>query len=209
MSGDGRRVLLAGVLVYLGFSALWTYSGRIGAAVGLSLAEMGAVVTGCGLLGVVGPLTAGAVGLRWGRTPPLLATLGLVVLAAASAAMAGSCAGVALSLLVAMPAFMAFVTYLRSAMAAIDPTGRLVGLGVGVLTVGAAAGPSLVGLALEAGGSYGMIGWLALACGGAAAALLVPIAKAIDARERPHSHIAPAGTPTPAFAHQTCEEERS
>ena len=185
LTAPGRRVLAAGVLVYLGFSALWTYSGRIGAAAGLSLAEIGIVVTGCAMLGIVGPLTAGAVSLRWRRTPPVVTSLALVVTASIALAVASSRAGVALSLVIVMPAFMAFVTYLRSALAALDASGRLVGLGVGLLTAGAAAGPMLLGALLGAGGSYDSVAWIAVTCGVAAAALLVPVTRALDA-ERGH-----------------------
>ncbi len=180
ISGPGPRVLVAAVFVYVAFSALWTYVGRIGASLGLSLGVVGVVVSACGIVGAFGPVSAGMVGLRWGRSLPLLTSLMLIVGTAVTLTSAWSPAVFAVSATVIMMAFMFFVTNLRELMSALDPSGGLVGVGVGVITTGGAAGPLFAGVILNAGGSYPSLGIMAVICCSAASAVLVPIARGAD-----------------------------
>jgi predicted MFS family arabinose efflux permease len=180
ISGPGPRLLLAAVVVYVAFSAIWTYVGRIGASLGLSLGAVGVVISVCGVIGAFGPVSAGMVGLRWGRSLPLLTSLGLIVATSVMLTSARSTAVFAVSAIVIMMAFMFFVTNLRELMSALDPTGALVGLGVGVITTGGAAGPLFAGVILNAGGTYPSLGLMAVVCCAAAAAVVAPIARGVD-----------------------------
>ena len=180
LSGRAFRLLTAAVLTYVAFSAMWTYSGQIGTAVGLGLGGVGLVVSVSGGLGAGGPLLAGVVGNRWGYGGPLLTSLALVGAAGATLGFTRWVAIFAMSTILAFAAFLFFVTYLRALMGALDSSGLLVGIGVGVVTFGGAAGPLLAGLLLDAGAGYPALGLLAMLSCGIAGILIAPIARSVD-----------------------------
>lgn len=180
LSARALRLLTAAVFTYVAFSAMWTYSGQIGMALGLGLGGVGFVVTVSGGLGAGGPLLAGAVGVRWGYGRPVLTGLALVAVTGAALGFAWSVEIFAISTIAAFAAFMFFVTYLRGLMGALDASGRLVGVGVGVVTFGGAAGPFVAGSLLDAGGGYPALGLLALASCGIAGILIAPVAGSVD-----------------------------
>lgn len=180
MSSRASRLLTAAILVYVAFSALWTYAGQIGLSLGMSLAAVGIVVTVSGALGAAGPFGAGLLGLRWGHSVPLLGSLIVVASAVAMLAHAWSVVVFAGTTILAMTSFMFFVTYLRGLMGALEPSGRVVGVGVGVVTFGGAVGPFAAGLLLDSGHGYGSLGLMALACSTVAMVLAAPVARFVD-----------------------------
>lgn len=180
LSARALRLLTAAVFTYVAFSALWTYCGQIGMAAGLGLGGVGLVVTVSGGLGAAGPLLAGVVGVRWGYGRPVLTGLAMVAAAGAVLATAWSVAIFAVATIAAFAAFMFFVTYLRGLMGALDSSGRLVGIGVGVVTFGGAAGPFVAGSLLDAGGGYPALGLLAVSSCGIAGILMAPVARSVD-----------------------------
>jgi predicted MFS family arabinose efflux permease len=180
----GRRLLgiatLSSLLLFaVGQGAIWAFSERIGISIGFSPEEVGLALGVTTLAGLVGGVIAAVVGTRGGR--PLLLTLGLVanVVATWMVVIAGSSELYLAGLLAWGIAFFFALPYLLGTAAALDPLGRWAAAAAGIAAVGVALGPGAAGL-MVGGSGYPALGGFVIACGLGAAALIVPVARAVD-----------------------------
>ena len=155
-----KPVLCAFGLLWVGAGALWVFAERIGAAQGLTLAQVGTFLAIGQIVGIVGPPIAA----RCGKEGTLQACV-----AAGSAVMAvgglwlvygGSHFSyiAAASLLSIGSMFLA--PLFRSLMARLDNHGSVVALSVAFYTFAFGAAPLLVSWIESAGGGYRAMSWL-------------------------------------------------
>ena len=156
----GILILLAFLLFSLADLSVWLFSERIGDRVGLSPTTIGLLLgVGTGI-GLVGPVFAIFVHVRYGRILPF--SIGLLLLA-------GSIFGIThaynvqtyiVSLLPLNCAVLFLYPYFLGALAEIDSTGAWTTLSAPVVSFGLAVGPIIAGvLAAEKG--YETVGWFA------------------------------------------------
>ncbi len=180
--GHGARaapVLIAAMVLAAGEGALWAFTERIGAAIGLSGPAIGGLLAATTAAGLIGAGVATWLGTRAGRVRPL--ALGLLGLAASTLAVSyasdtGLYAG---GLLVWGLSFFFVTPYLLGTAAALDPSGRYVAASSGMTSIGIALGPALGGLVV-ASASNAALGWLVCACALLALALVAPVALSLD-----------------------------
>lgn len=149
-------------LFFLGQAGIAAFVERIGAGVGVSLAQIGTIFFFAGLLTIVAPICAGIVGARFGSTKPLVLVGVFVCLAVIGIAVSGAKVGFYLGvpILMFMPAIM-LPTFLGS-LAVLDPTGRLAGAHPAFATMGGAMGPVAAGIISDTEG-FAILGWFVVA----------------------------------------------
>ena len=160
---------------WVGDGAVWAFIQRLGLSSGASTSEITAVLTVSQLAFIGGAAVASALHTRFGRAAP---TLAAIVLTAASAAMVGGTHGLVIYGLGVFSfcfAWVLFLTYLNGTMAAQDPAGRIVALGVTSQTVGMAIGPAVAGSVVN-GFGYAAVMPTALVCYAVAIVLLLVLA---------------------------------
>jgi predicted MFS family arabinose efflux permease len=183
-SVHGRRLLgittLASIFLFsVGQGAIWAFSERIGITIGFSREEVGLALGVTTLAGLAGGVIAAVLGTRGGR--PLLLALGLGanVVATWMVVIAGSEELYLVGLLAWGIAFFFALPYLLGTAAALDPLGRWTAAAAGVSAVGVAIGPGVAGVMVSDAG-YPALGGFVIACGLAAAVLILPVARAVD-----------------------------
>jgi MFS family permease len=156
----GLAILLGVVGFGIAGNAIFVFVERIGEGLGVTYTQMVHMMLWVTVWTAIGPVVARIIGTRFGRMPVLaFAFLGLAV----SDPMMGapSTPGVlfiglnlgGFCLLLAAPFYMGL-------MAEMDPRGRLISLGRGVISVGSAITPAIASLMLLAGGGFPAIGYL-------------------------------------------------
>ena len=144
----------------LGLNTLFPFTERIGVSLGLTLAEIGQILSLGALLSIAGPIAAGVFGARGGRT----LSLGFGAASQAAGALilvyASSRGLWAASYVVTSMALMYFMPLLYGLVAFYDRTGRINAAAASMTAWTSAAGPLLSGLLLNLGGSYRLVGWL-------------------------------------------------
>lgn len=162
-----ERFELAAVLLLLsvgslnlGLNSLYPFTERIGTSIGFSLTEVGRILSLGAVLSILGPIAAGVLGPRGGRTLPLafgaasqIAGVLVLVYATSHLLWAGSYVVSSMALMYFMPLLYGLVAYY-------DRTGRINAAAASVTAWASAAGPLLSGLVLNAGGGYRLVGWL-------------------------------------------------
>jgi predicted MFS family arabinose efflux permease len=142
---------LAGLLILATFflfsstkDCLWVFVERLGGRTGLSLEEIGRLLSITSLVAIAGPALAHVTEARFGTTKPLL--ISIVVIAACGFAIAST--GNSTLFMVAVPVFAAlglFITsYFQGLLGLADPTGGLAAVSLAVSTGGAAFGALIV-----------------------------------------------------------------
>lgn len=173
----GYATLAAVFLFSVAQGAIWAFSERIGIGVGLSQKEVGLALGVTTLAGLAGGVAAAALGTRKGRAIPLALGLGANVVATWMVVFAGSVALYLWGLLAWGIAFYFALPFLLGTAAALDRLGRWAAAAGGVSAVGIALGPSAAGGMVSAWG-YPAFGGFVIACGLAAALLVLPVARA-------------------------------
>lgn len=169
----GLAALAGIVLVNAVAIAVWSLSERIGLRVGLGRGEVGLVLAASTLVGLASAGLAAWLGLRRGRTGPLLLG-GIVGVGAMLAIVNTSAPGLYAAAEVASGAgFFFAVPYFMGVVAALDPRGRWTAAASGGGSAGTALGP-LLGGALVSGASYGALNALIVACAVGTPLLLAP-----------------------------------
>jgi predicted MFS family arabinose efflux permease len=169
--GDAERFGATKVLLLLsigslnlGLNALFPFTERLGLSIGFTMVEIGQILSWGAVLSIVGPIAAGRFAASGGRT----LTLGLGSASQAVAALifvyTSSHLLWAGSYVVSSMALMYFMPLLYGLVAFYDRTGKINAAAASVTSWTSAAGPLLSGLALNAGASYQLIGWLAASC---------------------------------------------
>lgn len=153
-------LLLAGGLWCTGFNGLWSYVERIGLSLNVPYEKISLLLIGCALLNIIGPIINGLLGVRYGRTFPIIVGLTIQILAALSLVYNCTFLMYAGSVFIIGIAACFTVPNLRGLMAFLDPSGRVNGVSTAFFATGAAAGPFIAGLILNLGGGYKGIAWI-------------------------------------------------
>jgi predicted MFS family arabinose efflux permease len=164
MFRDARGARLTGILILATFflfsstkDCLWVFVERLGGRTGLTLPEIGKILSATSLVAIAGPALAHVTETRFGVTRPML--IAIVVIAALGLAIATT--GDSIVFIVSVPVFAAlglFITsYFQGLLGMADPSGGLAAMSLAVSTGGAAFG-ALVGSWVIAGVGYDGLG---------------------------------------------------
>jgi MFS family permease len=144
----------------LGLNGLFPFTERLGLSIGFTLTEIGQILSLGAVLSILGPIAAGVLGPRGGRTLPLafgavaqIAGALILVYVTSHLLWVGS-------YIVSSIALEYFIPLLYGLLALHDRTGRINAAAASVTAWASAASPLLSGLALNVGGGYRMVGWL-------------------------------------------------
>ena len=148
----GILILLAYSLVSLVDIGLWVFTERIGINVGLSPERIGLLLAVTTAIGLLGPLMAAVLHVRFGRILPF--TVGLLVFAASCIGI-GNAWNATIYMIALLPlnwAVLFLAPYFMGALADLDPRGSWITLSGAVGSFSRALGPPIMG-------------WLALVLG--------------------------------------------
>jgi predicted MFS family arabinose efflux permease len=152
-------LLLLGLVGFgIAGNAIFVFIERIADGIGVSYGAFNTMLLWCTVATAAGPVFARLVGLRLGRMP-------MIALSFLGVAGSGPLIGSPLSpgmlqagLLIGGFCIMIATPYYSGLMVVADPTGRLITLSRGVLTIGMAMTPSIASLMLIAGGGFPAMG---------------------------------------------------
>jgi len=179
------------ICVLLGFAIdatsrqmLWGLVERRGLVVGFDVQQVGLILGGTAILGLLGAVFASTIGLRFGRSIPIV--VGLVVttsgmmlilyLSTKTSFIASRCAWTFGEYFYA-PIYVGII-------AAMDPKGRLNSLSVALGALGESVGPSLSGFIIEFTGYARDVSILACILQLSIIALVLPVALKFDRRDK-------------------------
>lgn len=159
MRGDAIRLACYAVLVATAGMALWSFTERMGVAIGLDLATIGTIFAASIFVGLAGAGLAAAVGQKWGSFWPVL--IGGASLWLCSALVPQASVPLSFIILFGVSRFAQNFTdpFLVAVVARLDTQGRLMGVNAGVGLLGAALGPFLAGMLVE-GGAFHRLSYL-------------------------------------------------
>jgi MFS family permease len=178
-------VAIAGLFMFeVGQGGVWMFIAQIGEYTGLTEYEVGNVITGSGLAGLIGGVLATWLGGRFGRKWPIVLGLGLNVMAAVGIALTTNSLSYVFFNFLWNAAYYFVVPYLMGAMAAMDDLGRWVVASDGAWTLGDAAGPAVAGALVEWGG-HRPLAVLALVGGLSCMFMLLGVLRRFEAGEGP------------------------
>lgn len=147
-------VAMAGLFIFeVGQGGVWMFVAQIGESTGLDEYQVGNVITGTSLAGLIGGVLATWLGGRFGRKWPIVIGLGLNVTAAVGIAFTEQSSTYVAFNFLWNAAYYFVVPYLMGAMAAMDDLGRWVVASDGAWTLGDAVGPAAAGNLVEWGGN--------------------------------------------------------
>jgi predicted MFS family arabinose efflux permease len=174
---------VAGVILFaLGQGALWAFTERIGLAIGLSPEAVGIALGATQVAALSGAAFAWWLGTRAGRTGPVVIGVGASALSTWALVHTSSTVGFWVILLFWGIAYFFAVPYLLGTAAALDRYGRWSAAAMGLSMAGVALGPGSAGFAISLWG-YAALGWLVIASGVAAIALILPAALVLGRTE--------------------------
>ena len=143
---SGLLALLALVVLVGGSSVVWTFIERLGLRTGLSIIDIGMILSAAALITVIGPVTAHFLDTRAGYTLPVLVGVGIKMVLSAILGLATTAA----VFIAAVPFFNAAmlfaVPYLQALMSLADPKGRFAAAAGASMTLGAGLGAYLGGV---------------------------------------------------------------
>ena len=146
-------VVLCTFAFWLRDSLTWSLAERRGQLLGVSEYHLGLTFTAASVLGLIGPIAANHVGLRFGRVKTVLGGLLLIGVVLQVIASATSPLPYQAGFLFWTCASIFSWTYIMEMAAAVDPKGRVAATCGGIVFVTAACGPVLGGAMLDWGGS--------------------------------------------------------
>jgi predicted MFS family arabinose efflux permease len=168
----GLLILLTFFLFSTTKDCLWVFVERLGSRTGLTLPEIGRILSFTSAVAIAGPALAHVTESRFGAMKPLL--LSIVVIAACGTVIAST--GDSTVFMVLVPLFSALglfaTSYFQGLLGLADPSGVLAAMSLAVSTGGAAFG-ALVGSWVIAGIGYGGLAPVDLAIFVAVFAILV------------------------------------
>jgi predicted MFS family arabinose efflux permease len=158
----GILAFVALIILWSGHNVIWTFIARIGSHAGMSVTQVGSVLSLSAFLTIAGPGLVRAIDTRLGYGTPMMIAILLKIVAVLMIGYVAT-AGV---YSFAVPAFMLlslFITpYVMGILSLADPAGRLAAASSAAMTAGASAGAYLGGLVLG-DGSYVGLAWMAVA----------------------------------------------
>ncbi|PCI54619.1 MAG: hypothetical protein COB36_09690 [Alphaproteobacteria bacterium] len=163
-------------LIYIGITSVWAYFARMGGSIGLSAQVIGVSLSIASLAGIAGAVGATIIGIKMGRTFPLLFAIGCV-----SIAMLILLQDVNQTLFLLAGCLFLFgwcfmVPYLMGAIAIIDKGGRLLSLANTAIGAGLVVGPSVGAILITADG-YGRINFYGLLLIMVGMGLMIPLSR--------------------------------
>lgn len=157
----GFLALLVLVFIWMSHGAVWTFLERLGGEVGLSVAEVGQILSLGAFVTIGGPLLARALDTRFGNVLPLLAAASLMIVCTISIVHVLS----ATAYTIAVPIFLLMalfsVPYVMGILSLADPSGRLSAASSAAMTAGGSLGALTGGVAISRLG-YSGLGWTAI-----------------------------------------------
>ncbi|MEI9963411.1 MAG: MFS transporter, partial [Caulobacteraceae bacterium] len=139
---------------YLSINGLWGYTERIGAEIKLRVVDISSAYLIASIAGVAGPYLARQAEQRWGLRRPLAPGVLVMVSGNLTIGYATSSLGFTVGAVLIMLGYLFLLPFFKTAMALLDPSGRLAGAAAGFQAAGTAVGPGAAGLLLIAGGRY-------------------------------------------------------
>ena len=186
---SGVLALLALVVLVGGSSAVWTFIERIGLRTGLSITDVGMVLSAAAIITVIGPALAHWLDTRAGYKVPIIAGVGVKMLIAGILGTVTSATIFIATVPFFNAAMLLAVPYLQALMSLADPKGRFAAAAGASMTLGAALGAYIGGVTVtHLGLSY--VGTVAIVM------LVIVIALAMLSLRR----LSAAGAPIPAPA---------
>lgn len=166
-------VCVAATTVSIAGNAPWVYLERIAAALRMDPVTFGWMVSLSAVLAIAGPLAAWALGDRSRATGPIAAGCVLVAGGAFLATHAPAPFPYAFGFAISSAALLFVTPAMLSLAARVDLTGRAAGAARGFHALGSTLAPAIAGFVVGSTGGYRAIGWVSLAMGVLAIALLV------------------------------------
>lgn len=148
-AGLGFLGLLAIVVFFAGQYSIWVYLDRIGISVNLSSANVGEILAGATIVGMLGALSAALLSTRYGRLLPLCVATILSVLSMFMLLEGFDKQEYILAVCLFSFAFNFIQPYLLASIANIDFTGRLIILTSFANGAGVSIGPALAAILLQ------------------------------------------------------------
>lgn len=141
--------LAALALLVAGQNAVLSHTLVLGRLRGLSTAQAGSVLAFGTLVSLLGPITAAALGERFGHRRPLVGAAAILLLAMLLIALIPSPIALSLGVMALAAVIMFAVHFALAALSRLDAGGRWAGMGPAGLLVGGAAGPALTAAAFR------------------------------------------------------------
>ena len=155
----GWASMIGTSLIFLGHAGIFAFSARIGASLDISVVQVGYVFMAGGVLTIFGPLLAGFIGQRFGSFLPCLF---LIIILLVSGVILANVKSVLIFFIVVplcgmIP--MILTPFFLGGIAKLDPSGSLAAAHPAFSTMGGAAGPVVMGYAIDMAG-FPSIGWV-------------------------------------------------
>ena len=146
-------------LIFLGHAGLFAFSARIGASLDISVVQVGYVFMAGGVLTIFGPLLAGFIGQRFGSFLPCLFLI--IILLVTGVILANVTSALIFFIVVPLCGMipMILTPFFLGGIAKLDPSGSLAAAHPAFSTMGGAAGPVVMGYAIDMAG-FPSIGWV-------------------------------------------------
>jgi len=170
----GFAALLALLLFNMSANAPWFYVGRMGHRIGLDIEDIGRILALASVIAIAGPVAAHRLGVRYGRTKPLLLALAASAAGSLWLAHTYSHAQFTAAVCLASIAVMFGGPYFMGLLSALDPAGRLTAAAKGFQAIGNTLAPGVAASILLVGADYEGIGWTAFVTALIAAVLVLP-----------------------------------
>lgn len=148
-------------LTIMGTETLWLFMERIGLEVGLSYEAIANVAAASITFALLGPALVFIIGNRYGRLKPISIALVLLILGGLLQTQFQVATLYIISIFLLNLVLMFILPFLRSTMAEVDPTGRIVAMSAAAYYLGNAIGPITTGILMKPLGHYAVIGWIA------------------------------------------------
>lgn len=168
-------LIVAGMLVFqMSLASIWAFIEIMADHSGIPLETTGTVLAITVPLSAMGGVAAGVLGLRWGRTAPLLLTAIATIIALSVLGTVATISALFIGFFIQQFFWNFGIAYIFGMVAEFDTTGRLVALAPSAQTLGNALAPGLTGLALT-GDGYLVVNFVSglCACVGIGALLIV------------------------------------
>ncbi|MBY8825004.1 MFS transporter [Sphingomonas colocasiae] len=157
----GFLAFAALIILWSGHNVVWTFIERIGVRNGMSVTEIGAILSLSAFLTIAGPSLVRLLDTRLGYGAPMIAAIVLKI----GAVLAIGYLVSPRAFMLAVPAFMLlslFITpYVMGILSLADPAGRLAAASSAAMTAGSSIGAWIGGASLEAAGWPGLT-WASL-----------------------------------------------
>lgn len=154
--------LALGVLVFIwmGHGAVWTFLERLGGEAGLSVSEVGKILSMGAFVTIGGPLLARVLDTRFGNVLPLIAAATLMIVCVFLIVQMSSVVAYTIGVPIFLVMALFSVPYAMGILSVADPSGRLSAASSAAMTAGGSLGALTGGFAASQLG-YSGLGWIA------------------------------------------------